>query len=84
MFLVDGCEPEGFRGFQWEEVDLNDYARSVCPCSQYLDALAGMASRYCGGDYTNGARWSQEVDTGDCVIHKSSITNRLCQAAAVS
>ena len=81
---LDGCEAETFSGYKWPETDLGDYAISLCPCSEYLDTLAGKALRYCGGDYTYGAQWSQEIDTSACVALTSNITSRLCQAAAVS
>ncbi len=84
LWYVDGCESGTFLGFEWKESDLGDYASSECPCSEYLDTLAGRAFRYCGGDYRNGARWSQEIDTSACVALTSNITSRLCQAAAVS
>lgn len=82
--ILDGCEAESFGGYTWEETDLGEYASSKCPCSEYLDTLAGRALRFCGGDYTNGARWIQEVDTSACVALTSFTTSRLCQAAAVS
>ena len=83
FFIIDGCESAVFLDFQWPETDLGDYASSECPCSDYLDALAGRAYRYCGGDYTNGAQWSQEIDKSACVALRFSTTSRLCQAAAV-
>ena len=82
--VIDGCGAEVFHEFEWPETDLGDYTSSECPCSEYLDTLAGKALRYCDGDYTNGARWSQVVDTSACVALTSTTTRRLCQAAAVS
>ena len=78
------CEAEVYLGYEWPETDIGDYATSECPCSEYLDTLAGTASRFCGGDYTNGAEWSQEIDTSDCVALTSTITSSLCQVVAVS
>ncbi len=67
----------------WEETDLGDYASSDCPCSEYLLSLAGRAFRFCGGDYVNGAQWSDEVDVTECVALSSQATRRLCQAVTV-
>ena len=82
--MADGCEAEDYLGYEWPETDLGDYATSECPCSEYLDTLAGRAFRLCGGDYVNGAEWNQEIDTSGCVALTSTITSSLCQAAAVS
>ena len=49
------------------ETDLGDYASSDCPCAEYLLSLAGRAFRFCGGDYGNGAQWSDKVDVTRCV-----------------
>ncbi len=83
IYHSDGCEAEIIEGYTWDETDLGDYASSECPCSEYLDTLAGRAFRYCGGDYRNGAQWSQEIDASACVA-LTSTTSRLCQAAAVN
>lgn len=81
---IDGCESDKFSGYKWVETDLGDYATSDCPCSEHLNTLAGQVLRYCGGDYTNGAQWSSEIDTSACVALISSITSQLCMAADVS
>ena len=82
--IADGCEMETTGEYEWTETDLGDYASTECPCFQFLDSLAGSSLRFCGGDYTNGARWNDEADTSMCVALTSSITERLCLAASVS
>ncbi len=81
---IDGCEAETFKGYDWPETALGDYASSECPCAEFLDSLAGRVLRSCGGDYVNGAQWSQEIDNGTCATLMSDITKRLCQAVFVS
>ena len=82
---TDGCEAETTDGgYEWVETDLGDYASSDCPCAEYLLSLAGSAFRFCGGDYGNGAQWSDEVDVTECVALSSQTTRRLCQAIIVS
>ena len=85
LFYVDGCEAETTDGgYEWVETDLGDYATSDCPCAEYLLSLAGSAFRFCGGDYGNGAQWSDQVDVTGCVALSSDTTRRLCQAIIVS
>lgn len=80
--FVDGCEEMMYNGITWPETDLGDRASAECPCSDIIGLLAGRAKRLCGGDYSNGAYWINEVDTSGCAAVKSSITGELCRAAA--
>lgn len=64
--------------------NLGEYARVDCPCSQFLGSLAGTALRFCGGDFDNGAYWTDYIDISLCVTLMSTMTSNLCQAAAVS
>ena len=81
--MIDGCEAEEFDDYLWPETDLRDFASVECPCSEFLSSLAGRATRYCDGDYVNGAHWSGTVDTSKCAIYSSNLTDTLCDAAGV-
>ena len=84
VLSLDGCESELFKDSVWPETELGVHASSQCPCAEFLDSLAGRVLRFCGGDYSNGAQWSENVDTSMCAALMSDVTNILCEAAAVS
>ncbi len=44
----------------WDETNIGDTAKSICPCGDLTAFGAGalFATRYCGGDFNNGGRWS--------------------------
>ena len=66
----------------WPETELGWHASSECSCAEFLDSLAGRVLRFCGGDYSNGAQWSDHVDTSMCAALMSDVTNLLCEVAA--
>ena len=66
----------------WPETDLGVRVDIPCPCTKYAGSLAGRAYRYCGGTYSQGARW-EASDISDCAALSSKTTRRLCDAARV-
>ena len=83
LHSVDGCEPESFEGINWPETDLNSVARGPCTCTEFVGSLAGKVIRLCGGSYSQGARWVNNLDYSQCSVRNSEITNKLCEAAQV-
>ncbi len=83
LLFIDGCEEEEYEGVLWPETSVRYYANEFCPCSDYVGYLAGRATRYCVGDYINGAYWSSSVNDIDCAITKSTVTQQLCEAVLV-
>lgn len=67
----------------WPETNLDVTVNIPCPCTEFAGSLAGRASRYCGGTYSQGASWEASADISDCSALHSSITRRLCEAARV-
>ena len=57
---------------------------STSSCADFLDTLAGVAFRFCGGNYVGGALWSDTFDANLCAAVTSNITSQLCKAATVS
>ena len=81
--LLDGCDKETFMGIDWPETDLDVEINVSCPCAEFAGSLAGRALRYCGGTYSQGARWDTAADITSCSALNSDITRRLCEAARV-
>ena len=81
--LLDGCDKEMFMGIDWPETDLDVEVNVSCPCAEFAGSLAGRALRYCGGTYSQGARWDTAADITSCSALNSEITRRLCVAARV-
>lgn len=76
---------ENYLGYTWPETNLGSSPTAPCPCVEILGStLAGVVRRSCGGTYTQGAVWSDEVDSSNCATSKSDITARLCDAAMVT
>lgn len=42
----------------WNETNIGELAIVSCPCGVKESSGAGRATRYCGGDFANGAKWS--------------------------
>ena len=81
--LLDGCDAETFMGVDWPETNLDVTVNIPCPCTEFAGSLAGRAFRYCGGTYSQGARWEASADISDCSALNSETTRRLCEAARV-
>ena len=84
VLYIDGCEQEEYDDILWSEISVRYHANEPCPCTEVVQRLAGRATRFCEGDYVNGAYWSSIVDKSDCVITQSEITKILCTVATVS
>ena len=70
-------------GVDWPETNLGVTVNVPCPCTEFAGSLAGRAFRYCGGTYSQGARWEASADISDCSALNSETTRRLCEAARV-
>ena len=80
---IDGCNPESFGGREWPETNLGSSASVPCPCSEFAGSLAGRILRFCGGTFSQRARWSDLLDDSQCTALNSEQTGLLCQAAQV-
>lgn len=73
VFFQDGCPSEQtvIYSYQsdrselnislvWNETNIGELAKVNCPCGVESSG-AGQATRYCGGDFINGAKWSNAV-----------------------
>ena len=80
---LDGCDAETYRDVYWPETNLGVTANVPCPCAEFAGSLAGRVVRYCGGTYSQGARWEASADISDYSALNSETTRRLCQAARV-
>ena len=90
--LIDGCQsaitliPSSVSGNEnltisivWPETNLAELAEVSCPCGT-LNITAQVATRYCGGDFTNGAKWLHE-HSAPCNL--SDNARRICQLSLV-
>ena len=73
------------RGFDfnitWPESNLGESVTVPCPCGGLdLQSSSLVATRMCGGDYTNGAEW-EEPDVVNCNF--TDEVRELCQLASV-
>ena len=82
--MLDGCNKEVFMGVTWPETSLDVSVNVSCPCAEFAGSLAGRAFRYCGGTYSQGARWDNFADISGCSALNSEITRQLCEAAVRS
>lgn len=93
--LVDGCPADvtelpalSHEGLpvilNWPEIDIGTNYILKCPCGN-LSAIEGEvnrnASRFCGGDFINGAEWQEPLQQA---CNFSTATRRLCQVTNVS
>ena len=60
----------------WPETNIGGLAVVTCPCGKTL-----QANRYCGGDFTNGAKWA-EANVAACNF--SDLAREICQLRNVS
>lgn len=67
----------------WPETDIGQTVYVGCPCGELSISTEQelLASRYCGGDFTNGAEW-QEADIAACNF--SDLARTICSLANVS
>ena len=64
---------------QWPELEIGQVATESCACGM-LDPTGYLATRPCGGDYSNGAMWGTQ-DVSQCSFSNSTL--ELCQASEV-
>ena len=65
----------------WPESNVGELAKVQCPCGNVtLGGRILIASRYCGGDFTNGGRWTNP-DIAPCNF--SDVSREICQLAKV-
>ena len=79
--MLDGCDSENFKDIHWPETNLGNRASAPCPCAEFAGSLAGRAFRYCGGTYSQGVKWEENVNTSGCNVLNSPEIKRLCEAA---
>jgi hypothetical protein len=82
----DGCPMElgqsyipywpNFR-IQWPELEIGQMATESCACGA-LNSSSYLATRICGGNYSNGAMWEAQ-DVSQCSFSNSTL--ELCQAS---
>ena len=63
----------------WPETNIGGEAIVKCPCGEGGGIL--QATRYCGGDFTNGAKWSE---TNVAACNFSDLAREICQLRNVS
>ena len=94
-YTVDGCfsnsttipSPSGNPNLTltivWPETNIGVLAVVDCPCGSNGTSGGGklQATRYCGGDFINGALWS-EFDVTRCNF--SDLARRICHLSNVS
>ena len=61
----------------WPEVNIGVQVIRSCPCSNKSSEGSGIlqATRYCGGDFTSGAMWT-EPNVAACNF--SDLTREIC------
>ena len=65
----------------WPESNIGELAKVECPCGNVtLGGRILLATRYCGGDFTNGGRWTNP-DVAPCNF--SDVSREICQLAEV-
>ena len=66
----------------WPETNIGGQAVVKCPCGNgSLDNQLLQATRYCGGNFTNGAKWT-EANIAACNF--SDLTREICRLKNVS
>ena len=68
----------------WPETNIGVLAVVDCPCGSNGTSGGGklQATRYCGGDFTNGAMWSKDIDVERCNF--SDLSRKICRLSDVS
>ena len=69
---------------QWAESDIGRRLTTECPCGNLITLEGGArvnASRYCGGDFAEGAQWEAP---DDMACNFTETARRLCQVIDVS
>ena len=79
FLLVDGCNTERVDDILWPELAIGQDVQLPCPCEDVLQS-GQMASRACGGTYTQGGQW-EDVNYNQCDSVTKEVTNRLCSLA---
>ena len=64
---------------QWPELEIGQMATESCACGA-LNSSSYLATRLCGGNYSNGAMWGAQ-DVSRCSFSNSTL--ELCQASEV-
>ena len=64
---------------QWPELEIGQMATESCACGA-LNSSSYLATRICGGNYSNGAMWEAQ-DVSQCSFSNSTL--ELCQASEV-
>ena len=66
---------------EWPETNIGELAEVDCPCGNVTSSGASLrATRYCGGDFTNGGQW-RNPDIAPCNF--SDLAREICQIAEV-
>lgn len=79
FLLVDGCNTDRVDDILWPELAIGQDVQLPCPCEDVLQS-GQMASRACGGTYTQGGQW-EDVNYNQCDSVTKEVTNRLCSLA---
>ena len=61
---------------EWPETNIGGLVVDSCPCGDILLEGQLQATRYCGGDFTNGALWDT-ADVSRCNF--SDLAREICQ-----
>ena len=64
----------------WPETNIGVLAIVDCPCGTSGASVKLKATRYCGGDFTNGASWD-EPDVTKCNF--SDLARKICNVDKV-
>ena len=88
--FTDGC-PQNTTGnaslsmypeIEWPETNLGETHTENCPCGLLsLNSKQLVATRYCDGDFSTGARWDPPMQDA---CNASNITKRICALSDVS
>ncbi len=70
-------------GLSWPETQIGAMAITACLCSEFLGSSAGEAKRVCGGTFSRGGVWRQEIDLSGCETTLSEVSGQLCDIALV-
>ena len=92
--MIDGCRanktlitspsgnPELTIEIPWPETNIGEVAEVKCPCGNItLGTDTLVATRYCGGDFTNGGKWS-DAYVRPCNF--SDLSREICNLIEVS
>ena len=86
-FISDGCEsnqthiesemndPRLLITLDWPETNLGVIASVPCPCGENISTGSLQATRYCAGNFQDGAYWE---DPNDSPCDFSDIARELC------